>query len=90
MSHEFLKKNYLFQSQFDNLQSEIPYLKSYDSNDKNIRKRLLDKQHVLAELECAKARGAGVRSRFQYVNDFDKPTKYLFDLYSPVPVDDEC
>jgi hypothetical protein len=75
-----LKKNYLFQSQFDNLQSEIRYLKSYNSNDKNIRKRLLDKQNVLAELECAKARVAWVRSRFQYVNDFNKPTKYLFDL----------
>jgi hypothetical protein len=81
MSKEFpLKMNYLFQSQFDNLKSEIRYLKSYDSNDKNIRKRLLDKQHELAELERVKARGAWVRSRFQYVNDSDKPTKYFFDL----------
>ena len=81
MSKEFsLKKNYLFQSQFDNLKSEIRYLKSYDSNDKNTRKRLLDKQHELAELECVKACGAWVRSRFQYVNDSDKPTKYFFDL----------
>jgi len=61
-------------SQFDNLQSEIRYLKSYDSNDKNIRTRLLDTQHELAELERVKPRRAWVRSRFQYVNDSDKPT----------------
>jgi hypothetical protein len=61
ISKEFsLKRNYLFQSQFDHLQSEIRYLKSDDSN--------------------VKARGAWVRSRFQYVNDSDKPTKYFFDL----------
>lgn len=75
-----LWKIQIFQSQIDNLQSEIRYLKSYDSNDKNIRRLLLDKQHELAELERVKARGAWVRSRFQNANDSDKPTKYFFDL----------
>ena len=44
--------------------------------DNNIRKRLLDKQHELAELKRVKVHGTWVK----YVNDSDKPTKYLFDL----------
>ena len=81
ISQEYsIKKNSAFKNKFESVKADIEYLKLNVKLDSSLQSLLVDKQHQLSELERVQARGAWVRSRFQYINDSDKPTKYFFDL----------
>jgi exonuclease III len=80
LSQQFsLTKTHVFKTRQKELKNDIARLESI-TDEPDVVTLLTEQRSTLERLERVQLRGAWIRSRFQFVNDSDTPSKYFFNL----------